>query len=151
MKLRLPVFLTIAVALLFTACNRDADPLDVPYFSSLVFLQNDTVFTESSVESRALYYSLMSQLKAVDSDYTRDTVILTTWGKRDNTYHENDSIEMERYISTVHQLGIFIKDHFEEKKESVAHDGSFRVRVSVFVARSRKLAESRSIDYVFEE
>ena len=151
MKWRRIIFPIIVAALLFAACNRDNDPVDVAYFSSLVYLQNDTVFTESSVESRALYNTLMAQIKAVGNDYNRDTVILTTWGQRNNTCFKNDSIELVRFVTTSHQLDIFIKDHFNAQKAHVRHDGSFRVRVSIFVAREHKLAESHSINYIFEE
>ena len=151
MRLKQLLFPLAVAALLFTACNRDDDPVEITYFSSLVFLQNDTVFTESSVESRALYHSLMAQLKEVGNGYNRDTIIMTTWGQRENAYFKNDSIEMVRFITTVHQLKPFITDHFEQRSADVRHDGSFRVRVSVFVARNKKLAESRSINYVFEE
>ena len=150
MKLKLSLFLLTVVAL-FSACNRDSDPVYINYTSAIVYLQNDTVFTESSVESRALYHALMDQIKTVGSEYNRDTTVATTWGHRERAYFVNDSIEMRRYTTALHQLRSFIKDHFDEKKAATAHDGSFRVRVSLFVARDKKLAESRSIDYIFEE
>jgi len=150
MKLKLSLFLLTVIAL-FSACNRDGDPVYINYTSAIVYLQNDTVFTGSSVESRALYHALMDQIKAVGYEYNRDTTVTTTWGHRERSYFVNDSIEMQRYTSAMHQLRPFIKDHFDEKKATVSHDGSFRVRVSLFVARDKKLAESRSIDFVFEK
>ena len=140
--------LTCVFILLLTSCNRDDEPLDVYYFSTIAFLANDTTFTAQSIKSRDLYNSLHAQIAEISRAYSRDTVVFTTWGKRKNTYHTSDSIEIERLDATVAELNE-IKKTFDTEKIEIARDGSFIIRVSVFVARDKKLDESRSINYIF--
>ena len=149
MKVKAGILTGLLAILSLAACNRDGDPLFVPYFSTLVFLQNDTVFTEQSIDSRELYDTLFAHINEIAIDYAVDTVLETTWGERKKFYHLNDSIARDCYREAINQLDTVLRADFNAKRADAARDGSFVLRVSLFVAREQRIAESHSINYVF--
>ena len=149
MKTRTGIVAGILIMLLAVACNHDDEPLNVFYFSTVVVEQNDTAFSEQSAESRELYNTLYSQITEISRNYTRDTFIFTTWGDRNKTYRTNDLIEIRRFRTAIAELDTIMRERYDAEKIDVARDGSFIVRLSVFVARDKKLAGSHSINYVF--
>ena len=138
------------IFVLFIGCNHNDDPLVISYFSSIVFEEYTTNFSENSVESKELFNSLHSEILEVRDQYGDSTnwTVSTTWGNRHDAYAKNDSIALDRYDSAVARL-YKIQEVFEIEKENVAQDGSFIIQLSFLVTRDQKLRESQPIVYSF--
>ncbi|MDD6211349.1 MAG: hypothetical protein PUB21_12195 [Bacteroidales bacterium] len=143
----------ILAGLLFfivTGCNRDNDPIIISYFSSIVFENYATNFTDKSIESKELFDSLHTKIADVGKEYNKTWSVQTTWGDRHSAYAINDSIALELYDSAVCNL-LKIKEEFNIEKEAVKKDGSFDIQLSFLVTRDYKLRESEPINYNFGE